>query len=186
VMLNAEPFFVPWAKVLGATATSTFAPSVAAIPVGIKWVNDLWLNGKKAVGILSEAAADLETGTAEYVVVGVGINLTGTLPPELDEIATTVERAGGRIPDRATLIAGIVREIEKIAPSPLSPEVLSESRRRSVLVGHDVTVLCGGVARSARASAINDRGELVVVYPDGTTEALLSGEVSVRLPEGVR
>ena len=169
-----------------AVAAARVLEEQTGIPVGIKWVNDLWLNGKKAVGILCEAAADLETGTAEYVVVGVGINLTGTLPPELDGIATTVERERGRVPDRATLIAGIVREIERIAPSPLSSEILSESRRRSVLIGRDVTVLCGGETFRARASAINDRGELVVVYPDGRTRALSSGEVSVRLPEGSR
>ena len=169
-----------------AVAVARVLEEQTGIPVGIKWVNDLWLGGKKAVGILCEAAADLETGTADYVVVGVGINLTGTLPSELDGIATTVERAGGRVPDRATLIAGIVREIEAVAPSPLSPGILSASRRRSVLLGRDVTVLLGGEARSARASAINDRGELVVEYPDGKTEALSSGEVSVRLPEGVR
>ena len=180
---------------LSEVASLTGAVAVAAarvleeqtgIPVGIKWVNDLWLNGRKAVGILCEAAADLETGTAEYVVVGVGINLTGTLPPELDGIATTVEREGGCVPDRATLIAEVVREIESVAPSPFSPEILSESRRRSVLLGRDVTVLCGGNALCARASAINDRGELVVEYPDGKTETLSSGEVSVRLPEGSR
>ena len=163
-----------------AVAVARVLERETGLSVGIKWVNDLYLNGKKAVGILSEAVADLETGLPRFVVVGVGINLRGTLPSELDEIATTVEREGGRIPDRARLIAEAVREIERVALAPYAPEILSESRRRSILLGRAVTVYRGESVCRARAETINDRGELVVSYGDGTTEALFSGEVSVR------
>lgn len=163
-----------------AVAVARVLEKESGLAVGIKWVNDLFLKNKKAVGILCEAVADLESGTPEYIVVGVGINLTGVLSPALEGIATTVEREGGRVPDRATLIAEAVREIELVAPSPLSPEVLAESRRRSVLLGRAVTVCRGDETFPARATGINDRGELVVTLPDGTTAALPSGEVSVR------
>lgn len=169
-----------------AVAVARALEAETGLPVGIKWVNDLFLNGKKAVGILCEATADLETGMPEYVIVGVGINLTGTLPPELSGIATTVEGEGGRVPDRAALIARAVREIESVAPSPLSTEILFESRRRSVLLGRGVTVFKGETATPARAIGINPRGELVVEYEGGKREALSSGEVSVRLPEAER
>ena len=64
-----------------AVAVARVLERETGLSVGIKWVNDLYLNGKKAVGILSEAVADLETGLPRFVVVGVGINLRGTLPP---------------------------------------------------------------------------------------------------------
>ena len=162
-----------------AVATARVLESECGLPVGIKWVNDLYLNNKKAVGILCEATADLESGTPEFVVVGVGINLTGNLPRELDGIATTVEREGGRIPDRATLIAGIVRAIESVATDPLSGKILAESRSRSVLLGHPVAVTRGDESFCALAKEINDRGELVVERDDGTRQTLNSGEVSV-------
>lgn len=167
-----------------AVAVARVLESETGLSVGIKWVNDLWLNGRKAVGILCEAVADLETGTPEYVIVGVGIDLVGALPSELEGVATTVEREGGRVPDRATLIARAVREIEAVAPAPLSPEVLFESRRRSVLLGREVTVFRGGETFSARAKEIDDRGELVVQTSDGKETALPSGEVSVRPENG--
>ena len=113
------------------------------------------------------------------MAVGVGIDLAGNLPRELDGIATTVEREGGRIPDRATLIAKTVRAIEAAAKDPLSPEILSESRRRSVLLGKRVTVKCGDGTFRAVAMEINDRGELVVERENGETQTLFSGEVSV-------
>ena len=167
-----------------AVAVARVLESETGLPVGIKWVNDLYLNGKKAVGILSEAAADLETGLPRFVVVGVGINLSGHLPPELDAIATTVEAEGGRVPDRARLIERAVDEITRVAASPYAPEILSESRSRSILIGRTVAVYRGGTVRAALAEGINDRGELVVRYGDGTTEALFSGEVSVRPEAG--
>ncbi len=166
-----------------AVAVARALEEETGLPVGIKWVNDLYLHGKKAVGILCEAVADLESGTPEYVVVGVGIDLCGQLPPELDGIATTVEREGGRVPDRAALIARAVREIERVAAAPLSEDVLAESRRRSVLLGREVTVTRGDDTFRARAVDLNDLGELVVALEDGRTLALSSGEVSVRLPE---
>ena len=162
-----------------AVACARTLEAETGLEVGIKWVNDLYLNGKKAVGILCEAAADLESGTPEYVAVGVGIDLAGELPRELDGLATTVEREGGRVPDRATLIAGIVREIESVANDPLSAEILSESRRRAVLLGKRVTVTRGDESFRATAKEINDRGELVVEREDGTLLSLSSGEVSV-------
>ena len=162
-----------------AVACARTLEAETGLEVGIKWVNDLYLNNKKAVGILCEAAADLESGTPEYVAVGVGIDLAGELPEELDGIATTVEREGGRIPDRATLIAKTVRAIESAAKDPLSPEILSESRRRSVLLGKRVTVTRGDGTFRAVAKEINDRGELVVERENGETQTLFSGEVSV-------
>ena len=162
-----------------AVACARALEAETGLEVGIKWVNDLYLNDKKAVGILCEAAADLESGTPEFVAVGVGIDLAGELPEELDGIATTVEREGGRIPDRATLIAKTVRAIEAAAKEPLSPEILSESRRRSVLLGKTVTVTRGEKTYFAAAKEINDRGELVVERENGDRETLFSGEVSV-------
>ena len=50
----------------------------------IKWVNDVYIEGKKLCGILTEAVSDLESGDVEYAVVGIGINLTcDAFPPEL-------------------------------------------------------------------------------------------------------
>ena len=82
-----------------AVAVARVLEEMTGLSVGIKWVNDLWLNNKKAVGILCEAVADLETGTPEYVIVGVGIDLAGELPPELDGVAIqgVHEQSGARL-----------------------------------------------------------------------------------------
>ena len=56
----------------------------------IKWVNDVYLEGKKVCGILTEAATSVENGMLEYVIVGVGVNYTEPpegFPPALKDIA---------------------------------------------------------------------------------------------------
>ena len=48
---------------------------VCGISLGIKWVNDLFKDGKKVCGILTEAMTDFESGTIESAIVGIGLNL---------------------------------------------------------------------------------------------------------------
>ena len=47
-------------------------------------------------------------------------------------------------------------------------------------VGKDVQILRAGDTKQARAVGIGKDAELLVQYPDGTTESISSGEVSVR------
>ena len=167
-----------------AVAAADALETLSGLPVGIKWVNDLYVHDKKIAGILCEAALNLESGTPDYVIAGIGINLSGELPPELAGIATSVEREGGTVPNRATLIAATVRGIERLAADPLAPSVIAESRRRSVLFGREVTVSRGNETFRALVTGITDRGELALKTPDGRETVLSSGEVSVHLARG--
>lgn len=65
-------------------ALTTFAAAVAVRravkavcgkELAIKWVNDLYWQGKKCCGILTEAVTDVESGGLDHMVVGIGIDL---------------------------------------------------------------------------------------------------------------
>ena len=58
-----------------ATAVYKAVRKVCGIELGIKWVNDLYRDGKKVCGILTEAVTDFESGNIEYAIVGIGLNL---------------------------------------------------------------------------------------------------------------
>ncbi len=58
-----------------AVAVCRAVEAVSGKRLGIKWVNDLYFYGKKCCGILTEAAADVESGGLEHLVVGIGVNL---------------------------------------------------------------------------------------------------------------
>ena len=82
----------------------------------IKWVNDVYLNGKKICGILTEAVSDFESGRIDTVVVGIGINYHAPkegYPDEIKEIAGSVCAEDEKIP-RNELVAAIIENLYRI------------------------------------------------------------------------
>ena len=91
-----------------AVAVARAIEQLADVQVQIKWVNDLFIDGKKTCGILCEAGMDFESGQLEYAVVGIGVNVGKmTFPEELADIATSVGNACGQEISKNQLIAGI-------------------------------------------------------------------------------
>jgi BirA family biotin operon repressor/biotin-[acetyl-CoA-carboxylase] ligase len=149
--------------------------------VEIKWVNDLYVSGRKLCGILTEAGLDPVTGRLDYVVLGIGVNVAPIqFPPELETLATSLGNEGCVV-DRNALIAAILNEWERAYATMDSGDFLCESRRRSCVLGKRVTVSRGNEIYVATAVDINEQGHLLMRRDSGETEVLASGEVSVRL-----
>ena len=75
---------------MAAVAAARAAQRLCGVPITIKWVNDLWKNGKKVCGILTEAALDLESGMLDYAVLGLGFNVAAPAdgwPEDLRDVA---------------------------------------------------------------------------------------------------
>lgn len=147
----------------------------------IKWVNDVFLNHRKICGILTEASSDLEGGSLEYAVVGIGLNIwlrPEELPEELRDIAGAVfdHAPGGDL--RCRLAAEIIRTVCTLSEDPA--KTLEEYRALSFLPGRDIRVISGARLGEAKALSITDEGHLLVEFPDGEQLALTAGEVSVR------
>ena len=148
----------------------------------IKWVNDVFIRGRKVCGILTEAGFDLESSSMKYVILGVGINVTepaGGFPPDLEHIAGAVFPQRQR-DLRCRLAAAFLRQFYPIYMSLPQRDFVKEYRQRCYIVGQEVDVLLGGAVQHALALSVDDRCRLVVRYADGTEEALFSGEVSIR------
>ena len=166
---------------MAAVATARAIEKTAEADVKIKWVNDLYLNDRKICGILSEAGMNMETGQLDHVAVGIGVNTARmAFPPELQEIATSVGNETGAAPDRNRLAAEILNELEKLYDEQDSAAFLRESRRRSNVIGRDITVIEGDKRYPARAVDIDSRGRLIIETPEGRTR-LNYGEVSLKL-----
>jgi BirA family biotin operon repressor/biotin-[acetyl-CoA-carboxylase] ligase len=150
---------------------------------GIKWVNDVLINGRKVCGILTEAVSSSGAGGIKSYVLGIGVNINvpeGDFPEDVRSVAGSVRlRPADRIQFAATLISriqsGHARALNGESP-------ISAYRKRSLLPGKPITVLGPGQEnREAVAKEILDDGSLLVEYADGRTEALRNGEVSIRL-----
>ena len=155
------------------------------LKTGIKWVNDLTVGGKKLAGILTELSVERESGHAEYVVVGIGVNCCQRMedfPPELREIATSVFEQTGKLPDQNALAAELIRAVSRLRGMLLTgkAEWMQRYAQRCVTIGKQVRVISPLETKAAIALGIDENGALQVEYPDGTRSWVNSGEVSVR------
>lgn len=149
----------------------------------IKWVNDIFMNGKKVCGILTEASLNIENGGLEYAVVGIGINVTTKeFPMNIENIAGSIfsEKPEDQ-PITSILAAEILNNLSDSMDNLTARSYLSEYKKRSFLIGKDIYVLKGKDTFLAKAIDIDDRARLVVEYSNKSREALSSGEVSVRV-----
>ena len=153
--------------------------------VGIKWTNDLVIGKRKVCGILTELAAEADSGMLEYAVVGIGVNCntdTAALPEPARDVAVSLREAVGTAVDPNALAAAMVRRLHELdtqLPGAL-PQWLAEYAGVCVTLGQDVQILRAGETRLAHAIGIDEAGGLIVRYPDGTEGVVSSGEVSVR------
>ena len=150
----------------------------------IKWVNDVYLGGKKVAGILTEGKADESAEALDFAVVGIGINLLKQeFDPEVKRIATTVEDECGKKVDVNVLAAMIVKEFFENLPLLLagSKEIAAEYKFRSFLIGERVTVIKPTESYNATVTDITDKCELALTLDSGDKEILSTGEVSVRM-----
>lgn len=156
------------------------------IDTQIKWVNDIMLNGRKTVGILTELSTESESGFINNAVIGIGINVKKTIfPKEIEEIATSLENESGRSDLlRAELAAEIIKNLDTLAKEfPSDPDIyLEEYRKYCISTNKEVKVInnADNTERKARSLDINPDFSLKVRFEDGHLEDIFSGEVSVR------
>ncbi|MBQ9784975.1 MAG: biotin--[Clostridia bacterium] len=159
-----------------AVATMRAIRALTGKQTQIKWVNDLYLDGKKVCGILAEAVS---VGSTSHVIVGIGVNLcTEDFP---DAIASVAGALGTRRLSPEDLIARVYCELERYLRDPDDRTWLADYRAYSLVIGKDITWTDAGVTHAGRALAIDDNGALLVRGEDGTSHRLWTGEISVRL-----
>ena len=168
---------------MSAVAASRAVEAVCGVRPGIKWTNDLVFGTRKAAGILTELSVVAETMETDYVIVGIGVNCAhAEFPEELRDIATSLRIETGKAVSRCALAAALLREFSRMEDALLTDREawLREFSEHCVTIGQDVRIVRAGEERIAHADGIGPEAELLVTYPDGTTGAVASGEVSVR------
>lgn len=165
-----------------AVAVCEAIESVCGLEPKIKWVNDIFLGGKKVCGILTEAAIGLESGMPDYAVVGIGLNVyppEGGYPPQIEQIAGYIsgERVEGL---KNRLAAAILEKFSRYCSDPAARGFTAGYERRCFVIGKRVTVISPGGEREALALGVEGDCRLLVRYDDGSEQALGSGEISIK------
>ena len=175
-----EPTKAPFiTSIAGAALVNTF--NKFNIQTKVKWPNDVLINGKKVAGILTEMSADMEF--IEYIVLGVGINVSGLeFPNELKNIATSLKLEGYDV-KKLSIIWQFIYEFELLYNLYLNEntsEVVNILRNNSSVIGKQINVHYMNEIESAIAVDINNQGALIIKTQEGEVKELSSGEISIR------
>ena len=149
---------------------------------GIKWVNDVYIGRRKICGILTEAAADVETGSLDYVVVGIGINVRAdpdAFDEEVRERAGWIYEKGEKGVRRSELAAAVIDRMLRYADHLADRSFINTYREYSIIIGRKIRCFRGQESFDAVAVDIDRDGGLIVDTAEGR-KTLNTGEISVR------
>lgn len=183
-----KPPFMPQeaskCTLLAAVAVVKAVNKYQGVKASIKWPNDVLLDGKKLVGILTEMSA--EFGKINYIVIGTGINVNvpkEIVPEELRATAVSLADVAREPISRVQLLADVLANMEALYEQVLQEDfkpVLEEWKQYSSTLGQQVKVIAPDQTYYGEAVNIDEDGLLIVKRTDGTMEKVIAGDVSIR------
>ena len=167
-----------------AVAMCDAVEAAAGFRPGIKWTNDLVFEKRKLGGILTEIGFN-SRGNVDWAIIGVGINCRQSIedfPEDIREMAGSLAMVTGQDIDRSKVAAAMLEALHAMSGSLISGKeaLLNRYRADCITLRRDVVLLRGDEKRYGHALDIDENGALVVRFTDGRTEAVNSGEISVR------
>lgn len=165
-----------------AVATANAIETVTDKKAMIKWVNDIYVDGCKVCGILTEGSTDFKTGKLNYAVLGIGVNVStpnGGFPEEIKEIAGALYKTDAPGNTRNSLAAEILNNFFAYYEHLTERTFLSEYKARSLLNGVKITFALGDEKYAGIVEGIDDECALVVRLSNGRTQTFSAGEISV-------
>ena len=167
--------------ILAATAVARALRKQTGLMPAIKWPNDILLNGRKVVGILTELHGELDH--IGYVILGIGVDVNqtqGDFPSEFRQLATSVRLELGRNVDRAALASVLLQELdsdyEGICGGRFAA-IASEWADQCVTLGKPVRIQIGERIVEGRAESLDEDGALLVRTQHGRLERIVGGDV---------
>ena len=168
---------------MAAVAACEAIEAVSQKSTAIKWVNDIYMAGKKVCGILTEASFDLESSLVDSVVLGIGLNAylpREGFPPSITHTAGAIFEAA-QPNGKNRLAAAFLNRFWDAYSKGMSGDFAARYRRRNLAIGREVQVLSPTGMKTAFALDVDDDCHLLVRYQDGSTAQLTSGEISLQL-----
>jgi BirA family biotin operon repressor/biotin-[acetyl-CoA-carboxylase] ligase len=165
-----------------AVCVSEAIETISGRSAGIKWVNDIYLDGRKVCGILTEAAFTPTGDALRYAVLGIGVNVAppeGDFPPDLASVAASVFGTPGT-DMRPRLAAEIINRFFGYYPRLREKDFFDGYRSRLFLRGQMVQILWGSGKGSGICLDVDRDFRLLVQEDNGALQVISTGEVSVK------
>jgi BirA family transcriptional regulator, biotin operon repressor / biotin---[acetyl-CoA-carboxylase] ligase len=173
----------PLAQVARLTIVSSLAiaealEEITRRKIQIKWPNDIFVDGRKLGGILTEVQGDVES--LRFAVVGFGLNVhqkAEDFPPQLADIAHSLYQLTGHHFRRVEVLLAILAQVEKRYYDPFN-EVREAWMERCLSVGKILQVKTHHGTRQGQAVSLDEDGALLLRVESGQIERITSGDIS--------
>lgn len=183
-----DPSFV---TLFAAVAVCESVEEVCGLFPQIKWVNDLYLHEKKICGILTEAASDFESGALQWMICGIGLNLTvpkGGFPAELPNAGALYMEGNQHVPpfSRCRLASAILNRFFEFprryagkSAEETKSEILRKYKKRCMMPGRNILISTSEqeTPYPARVIDIDEEGHLLVQREDRQYVRLSTGHI---------
>lgn len=150
--------------------------------LGIKWVNDLFYEGKKVCGILTEAMTDFESGAMAWMVLGIGLNVSteeSTFSPDVQQKAGRVLSDEDMLVSRNQLVASIYETLLSLHKELDEVSMMASYKEKSMVMNKKVLIHQGKNEFYATVRDIDQSGQLIIETTEGNLQTFNSGEIRV-------
>ena len=170
--------------VMAAAAVVVAIERAYGIKTGIKWVNDIIYNDRKVCGILARA---MNAGTDYmYVIVGIGINIY-----EADDVPDEIKDIYGSLLGKCTItdderkrraldLAHIIADTFFKYYDGSDTDFMSVYKSESVVIGKNVSYICGREVLPGTVRNIADDGAIVIETAEGV-KSFRDGEIRIKM-----
>jgi len=180
ILLNRN-FEIPSPTLLTVSAAVAVRRAISELysfTVDIKWVNDIFIFGKKLGGILTEGVTNFESGEIESVIIGIGLNTGSTkFPKELEDKAISLSTFIKV--DKNRLIATITNKLIEIINEEDRETLIKEYKEASFILNKNIFFKKDKTIYSGIAKDIDSEGRLIIEDIYKNSHTLNNGEVSI-------
>ena len=155
----------------------------SGLKTGIKWPNDILINGKKIAGILAETITNM--GNIEAVILGIGININHNVldfPEGLRTPPTSLRIELGLDSSRTKLLQNLLLFLEQhyyLLQAGNFTYTLEKARRLSTVLGKKINFKVNGSLITGIAFNLDENGFLLIKDREDQVHTIASGEISL-------
>lgn len=170
--------------VMASVAVAETAMKYSDGDVKIKWVNDVYIDGRKICGILTEGSISLENNGLQYAVVGIGINILTPekgFPDDIKDRAGAIFHGNKSADDaKSRIVAEVLNRFYDMYTGK-DRDYIERYKKYSYLTGKSIDVIYHDRTEPAFVLGITDDCHLIIRTERGDVKTLSSGDVSVKV-----
>jgi BirA family biotin operon repressor/biotin-[acetyl-CoA-carboxylase] ligase len=170
------PIPVPWSSRVNFLASLTLASVLRegyGVDAGLKWPNDILVEGRKLCGLLSEMESEGEQ--VNFINIGIGLNVNND-PPAVQAPAVSLKALLGRAVPRRDILSRFLDALEQAIAAEPWDRVIAEWKTMSITLNRPVRIVTAKAETSGVAVDVDESGALLLRQADGTMATILYGD----------